>query len=71
MRQYLNSLSFDQREDFATRCETTVGYLWQIAGGHRVPSRTLAEAFERESNGLLSKEALIFPDSNQKQKYGT
>ena len=55
---YLNGLPVKEQEDFAKRCETTVGYLRQIAYGHRACPAHLAINIERESNRALVCEDL-------------
>lgn len=45
----LNRLSPDQRIAFAEKAGTTVGYLYQIEGGHSLPSPQLAVKIERAS----------------------
>jgi DNA-binding transcriptional regulator YdaS (Cro superfamily) len=55
---YLNSLPVTAQESFASRCETTVGYLRQIAYGHRACPAHLAINIERESNRALICEEL-------------
>ena len=56
---YLNGLSVAAQEDFAKRCATTVGYLRQIAYGHRECQRALAINIERESERELTCEELV------------
>jgi DNA-binding transcriptional regulator YdaS (Cro superfamily) len=53
-------------DEFAVRMKrlcrgraTTAGYLHQIMGGHRHPSRALAKAIERASFGDVSAAALL------------
>jgi DNA-binding transcriptional regulator YdaS (Cro superfamily) len=55
---YLNSLPVAAQEDFAKRCQTTVGYLRQIAYGHRECQAPLAINIERESSRALICEEL-------------
>lgn len=43
----LSGLSADQRKEFAAMAGTTVGYLYQIEGGHSMPSPQLAVRLER------------------------
>lgn len=42
MQTLLRSLDKDARERLASSADTSVGYLYLIAGGHRKPSPTLA-----------------------------
>jgi len=53
LHDYLRPLSEEDREAFADRCGTTVGYLNQLKGGHRSPSLDLALALLTESNGAV------------------
>lgn len=55
---YLNKMPVPEQEDFAKRCQTTVGYLRQIAYGHRLCSAPLAINIERESERELVCEEL-------------
>lgn len=55
---YLNGLPVKEQEDFARRCQTTVGYLRQIAYGHRACPAHLAINIERESKRALMCEEL-------------
>jgi len=55
---YLNSMPAAAQEDFAKRCDTTVGYLRQIGYGHRACPAHLAINIERESNRALVCEEL-------------
>ena len=55
---YINAMPVAAQEDFARRCETTVGYLRQIAYGHRLCPPHLAINMERESSRALICEEL-------------
>jgi len=44
--------------DFAKSCETSVGQLRQVAGGHRRAGEALAINIERESGGVIRCEVL-------------
>ncbi len=64
LKDYLTSCDKGQREDFATRCRTTVAYLYQIAGGHRKASHVLAARMADESAGEVTRHELrpdIYP----------
>lgn len=55
---YLSSLPPDQRESFAQRCGTTVGYLRKaVSVGQRI-GESLAIAIERESGRAVTVEQL-------------
>lgn len=65
MRTFLKTTSKTERERVAKEAETTVAYLFQLAGGHREPSVKLAMRLEKASGGLLSRRDLrpdIFRD---------
>lgn len=65
MRTFLKTTSKTERERVAKEVETTVAYLFQLAGGHRKPSVKLAMRLEKASGGLLSRRDLrpdIFRD---------
>jgi len=55
---YLNAIPVEARESFATRCGTSFDYLRQVGYGNRTCSEALAMKLERESNRLLTCEAL-------------
>lgn len=55
---YLNGRPVAAQEDFAKRCATTVGYLRQIAYGHRECQAALAINIERESAREITCEEL-------------
>ena len=53
-----------ERQRVATACITTVGYLYQVAGGHRRPSVPLALRIEDATRGAVCRCTLrpdIFP----------
>lgn len=62
MKTFLKSIKEAEREAIAKAAHTSVAYLWQIAGGHRTPSRALAERLEEVSGGRLCKVELVFPE---------
>jgi DNA-binding transcriptional regulator YdaS (Cro superfamily) len=49
LREYLKTLTPEQRMDYATRCGTTDAYLFQLAGEHRQPSAQLSRKLAEES----------------------
>jgi DNA-binding transcriptional regulator YdaS (Cro superfamily) len=58
LREYLNSLEPSEQEDFAGRCETTVGYLRKVLStGERV-REGLAISLSRESAGKVPVEEM-------------
>ena len=58
MRTYLHSVTPDERLRLANELGTSVNYFFQIAGGHRKASFTLAKRLEKATNGVLRKESL-------------
>jgi len=47
-----------EREEFASRCESTVGYLNLVASGNAKAGESLAIRIERESNRAVLVETL-------------
>lgn len=59
LSSYLNSLpSKEEKENFAKRCKTSLGYLRLITSGVRQCSATLAIDIDRESEGKVACEEL-------------
>ena len=57
--EYIKALdSNEEREDFATRCETTLAQLKQGAYFNRRAGESLAINIDRESGGVVSCEEL-------------
>lgn len=56
--EYLNAIPLTERDDFATRCGTSFGYLRQVGYGNRACTETLAINLERESGRTLVCEQL-------------
>lgn len=54
LREWLASKSAEERESIAKKAGTTVGHLWQLAGGHRKASADLAERLQDASLGEIS-----------------
>lgn len=55
---YLNSLPLDEREGFASRCNTTVGYLRKACSKGQKLGETLCIRIAYESAGAVSCEDL-------------
>ncbi len=55
---YLNSLSRDDQEGFAKRCDTSVGYLRKACSIHQRIGAELCSAIERESAGRVTRKDL-------------
>lgn len=58
LKEYLASLSADEKRALAERAETEVIYLIQIAGGHSQPSPKLANRIEEASQGAVTRHDL-------------
>ncbi|WP_020209011.1 hypothetical protein [Gilvimarinus chinensis] len=55
LRDYIKSLSEDERDDYARRCGTTPAYLQiHILPARKEPRKPLREALARESDGKVS-----------------
>lgn len=66
LKQYLETLTPDEREDYAKRCGTTTAYFAQLTGGHRRPSPDLAKLLHVESRKVV-KLSKLRPDIWGKQ----
>lgn len=56
LREYLNGLSPDEQEQFAHRCDTSVGYLRKAISTKQLLGPNLVIAIERESGGAVTCE---------------
>lgn len=54
LREWLATATNDRRRDVAAAAKTTVGHLWQLAGGHRKASVDLAERLQDASNDEIT-----------------
>lgn len=54
LREWLANATADRRQLVADVAKTTVGHLWQLAGGHRKASAELAERLQDASNGEIT-----------------
>lgn len=54
LKDYLRNLNSDERQSYAERSGTTVGYLYLLAGKHRHPKPKLARSLHRESEGMVT-----------------
>lgn len=61
LRSYLNSLPRDAQDEYARRCETSVGYLRKALSTKERIAESTAIALERESSGVVLVED-IRPD---------
>lgn len=53
LKPFLMSMPLDERKSFAKRCETTYGFLVNVAYGYKRAGETLAILIERESKGRV------------------
>lgn len=63
LKAFLTSLSLSDREAFAERCHTSVGYLNQIMYGNSKCSASLAIKIDKESYGTVSCD-LLCPEAD-------
>ncbi|WP_338558160.1 hypothetical protein [Acinetobacter sp. KS-LM10] len=63
LKSFLMSLSAQDKDAFAERCSTTVGYLNQIMYGNSKCSASLAIKIDKESNGVVSCD-LLCPEAD-------
>lgn len=54
LRDWLASSTNDRRIAVAIAAKTTVGHLWQLAGGHRKASAELAERLQDASGSEIT-----------------
>lgn len=54
LRDWLASASDDRRKEVAAKAGTSVGHLWQLAGGHRRASADLAGRLQDASGGEIT-----------------
>lgn len=59
MRTFLQSINADERKKVAKSAGTSVNYLYQIAGGHRDPSKKLAIKLSHATGGAVSVAELL------------
>ena len=58
LKKYLESLSAEERKAFAVACNTTYGFLRNVAYGYKRAGESLCINIERESNGSVKCEKL-------------
>lgn len=67
LKDFLRTLAPDEREAFAEAANTSVAYLYQLAGGHRDASAKMAVKIEKASQGAVTRRELrpdyFFEDS--------
>ncbi|QZP24515.1 helix-turn-helix domain-containing protein [Pseudomonas mosselii] len=54
LRDWLGRPTNERRQQVAADAKTTVGHLWQLAGGHRKASTELAERLQDASDGEIT-----------------
>ncbi|MDZ5602573.1 hypothetical protein SJI00_07285 [Pseudomonas sp. RP23018S] len=54
LRDWLAQASIERRLQVAAGASTTIGHLWQLAGGHRKASAELAERLQDASSGEIT-----------------
>lgn len=54
LRDWLAQAPAEVRDSVATAAGTTVGHLWQLAGGHRKASAELADRLQEASGGAIT-----------------
>jgi DNA-binding transcriptional regulator YdaS (Cro superfamily) len=54
LRDWLGRAANERRQEIAIAANTTVGHLWQLAGGHRKASAELAERLQDASSGEIT-----------------
>ncbi|MBB1606520.1 MULTISPECIES: hypothetical protein [unclassified Pseudomonas] len=54
LRDWLAKTPAEERKRVAEEAGTTVGHLWQLAGGHRKASDKLAERLQDASSGEIT-----------------
>lgn len=54
LREWLAKTPADRREEVAKQAGTSVGYLWQLSGGHRKATSDLAARLQDASGGEIT-----------------
>lgn len=54
LRDWLAKATNDRRQAVAEAAKTSIGHLWQLAGGHRKASADLAERLQDASGGEIT-----------------
>lgn len=58
LKNFIKTLTAEEREAFASRCSTTYAFLRNVAYGHRRAGESLCINIERESSGAVTCEEL-------------
>lgn len=59
LSEWLRNHSESERKALASDCKTTVAYLYQLAGGHRVPSLRLAMDIANHTGGAVPAASFV------------
>jgi hypothetical protein len=65
LRDYLNSLTTDEQEEFAQKCKTTIGYLRKALNTKPRMDGELCRLLDENSDGAVPKQSLrpdIWPE---------
>jgi transcriptional regulator with XRE-family HTH domain len=68
LHELLPRLSAEQRQQLASNCGTSVNYLYQLAGGHRTPSLTLASLIATATQGKVPVSSWVSADKQPCRK---
>lgn len=58
MRSWLHKKTKEERSIVAQKAGVSVGYFWQISGGHKRPSLETSKALQDATHGELTIEGL-------------
>lgn len=58
LRDWIRTHTPEQRTEAARRAGTSLGHLWQLAGGHRRASPDLAKRLEAATDGAVTRSDL-------------
>ena len=63
LKEWLQNHDQAQREQLADKCSTSIGYLYQLAGGHRFPSLKLSMRIEKYTDGQVEPKSFLNLDA--------
>lgn len=58
LKTFLRKVTQQERAEVAIACKSSVGYLYQIAGGHRFASPLMATRIERQTRRVVGRSGL-------------
>lgn len=58
LKTFLRKVTKQERAEVAAACNSSVGYLYQIAGGHRYASPLMATRIERHTRRVVGRSGL-------------